>query len=176
MTTTGIPAVTPAEPSAATSAGASAASLRADLLCDLEQEVGVMVRRIRRVIGERARAVHPDLQSSSYLMLTWLEQHGPQRASAMAESFGIDKGAISRQVQHLVDLGLVDRTPDPLDGRATLVFASAPAVESLAAVATARRLWIDQRLGDWSESELTAFVGLLARYNTALDAFVPVPG
>ena len=28
----------------------------------LEQEVGVMIRRIRRVIGERARAVHPDLQ------------------------------------------------------------------------------------------------------------------
>ena len=46
------------------------------------------------------------------------------RASAIAEAFGIDKGAISRQVQHLVDLGLVDRTPDPADGRADLLAAS----------------------------------------------------
>ena len=37
----------------------------------------------------------------------------------------MDKGAVSRQVQHLVDLGLVDRQPDPDDGRATLLAASA---------------------------------------------------
>ena len=46
------------------------------------------------------------------------------RASAIAEQFDIDKGAISRQVQHLVDLGLVDRVTDPDDGRAMLVSVS----------------------------------------------------
>jgi DNA-binding MarR family transcriptional regulator len=143
---------------------------RPDLLTGLEQEVGVMIRRIRRVIGERARAVHPELQSSSYLMLSWLDQHGPQRASAMAEAFCIDKGAISRQVQHLLDLGLVDRTPDPDDGRATLVSASADAVRRLADVAEGRRRWLDERLGDWSDRDLARFVELLGRYNTALDA------
>jgi DNA-binding MarR family transcriptional regulator len=148
-------------------------AVRPDLLAGLEREVGVMVRRIRRVIGERARAVHPELQSSSYLMLSWLVERGPQRASAMAESFGIDKGAISRQVQHLVDLGLVDRSPDPEDGRATLVSASRAAVRRMDAVAAERRTWIDQRLGDWGDDELTAFVDLLRRYNVALDAEAP---
>ena len=57
-----------------------------------------MVRRIRRVIGDRARAVHADLQPSSYLMLTYVAENGPMRASAIAEQFDIDKGAISRQV------------------------------------------------------------------------------
>ena len=33
-------------------------SRRADHLRSLEQEVGVLIRRVRRVIGERARAVH----------------------------------------------------------------------------------------------------------------------
>ena len=132
-----------------------------------------MVRRIRRVIGERARAVHPDLQPSAYLMLTWLDQHGPQRASAMAEAFGIDKGAISRQVQHLVDLALVDRTPDPADGRATLVSASEEAVTRMAEVSRARRAWLDARLGDWSDEDLAGFVVLLGRYNLALDAHAP---
>ena len=142
---------------------------RADLLTGLEQEVGVMVRRIRRIIRERAHAVHPDLQSSSYLMLSWLDQHGPQRASSMAETFCIDKGAISRQIQHLVDLGLVERAPDPADGRATLVSVSAEATSRMAAVTEERRRWLDDQLRDWTEADLADMVGLLARYNAALD-------
>ena len=148
----------------------TATTPRAELLDGLEQEVGVMIRRIRRTIGERARAVHPDLQSSSYLMLSWLTEHGPQRASAMAEAFGIDKGAISRQVQHLLDLGLVDRCPDPEDGRATLVSASEEAVTRLAEISGDRRRWLDERLGDWPDDDLSEFVRLLGRYNAALDA------
>jgi len=141
---------------------------RPELLAGLEQEVGVMVRRIRRIIRERASAVHPDLQPSSYLLLGWLIQHGPQRGSAVAEQFDVDKGAISRQIQHLQDLGLVDRSPDPDDGRATLVAASATAVERLALVNDERRQWLDERLGDWSDSELSTFVAQLGSYNRAL--------
>ena len=148
----------------------STTTSRADLLGGLEQEVGVMIRRIRRVIGERARSVHPDLQSSSYLMLTWLNQHGAQRSSAMAEAFGIDKGAISRQVQHLVDLGLVDRSPDPDDGRATLISVSAAAAARMSEVNDDRRRWLDERLGDWPDHDLSEFVRMLSSYNAALDA------
>ena len=143
---------------------------RDELLAGLEQEVGVMVRRIRRVIGARARLVHPDLQGSSYLMLSWLAAHGPQRASAMVERFGIDKGAISRQVQHLLDLGLVDRTPDPDDGRATLVSVTAEAAGRILEVNDDRRRWLDDRLGDWPDSDLSEFVRMLSSYNAALDA------
>ncbi|MBC2961358.1 MarR family transcriptional regulator [Nocardioides deserti] len=134
----------------------------------LEQEVGVLIRRVRRVIGVRARSVHPDLQPASYLMLGYLAAHGPVRASAMAEVFGIDKGAISRQVQHLMDLGLVDRSPDPDDGRATLLSASEEGVRRLEEVADLRRRYLDERLGDWSDDELADFAGTLARYNATL--------
>lgn len=149
---------------------------RADHLAALEHEVGVLIRRIRRVIGERARAVHPALQPASYLMLAHLAEHGPLRSSAMAETFGVDKGAISRQVQNLVDLGLVDRSPDPDDGRATLVAATEDAVRRLRAVADDRRRWLDQRLGDWTDEELADFAAVLARYNATLEARPgPVP-
>jgi DNA-binding MarR family transcriptional regulator len=117
---------------------------RAEQLGRLEQEIGVLIRRVKRVIGERARAVHPDLQPASYLMLSYLAADGPQRSSALAERFGVDKGAISRQVQHLVDLGLLDRTPDPDDGRAALVSANPDAVRRLKAVVDDRRLWLDE--------------------------------
>ena len=67
----------------------------------LEHEVGVLIRRVKRVIGQRSRAVHADLQPSSYLMLAYLAETGPMRSSALAEAFDVDKGAVSRQVQHL---------------------------------------------------------------------------
>jgi len=142
---------------------------RADELGRLEQELGVLIRRVRRVIGERARAVHPDLQPASYLMLTYLAAEGPQRSSVVSDKFNVDKGAISRQVQHLCDLGLLEREPDPVDGRATLISASADAVRRMTAVDRDRRRWLDEQLKGWSEQDLHEFVSGLGRYNEALD-------
>jgi DNA-binding MarR family transcriptional regulator len=142
---------------------------RPESMRHLEREVGVLVRRIKRVIGERARAVHEDLQPASYLMLSWLADEGPVRASAMVELFHIDKGAISRQLQHLDDLGLVVRTPDPDDGRATLVAASDDARRRLTDVAEHRRKWLDEQLGDWSAEELETFAATLEKYNRSLN-------
>jgi DNA-binding MarR family transcriptional regulator len=142
---------------------------RAEELGRLERELGVLIRRVRRVIGERARAVHPDLQPASYLMLTFLMAEGPQRSSVVSERFNVDKGAISRQVQHLCDLGLLVREPDPADGRATLISASPDAVHRLEAVDRDRRRWLDEHLAEWTEADLRDFVGGLSRYNTALD-------
>lgn len=141
---------------------------RLDTLRRLELEVGVMMRRVRRVVALRAREVHPEMQASSYLMLTHVRDHGPVRAAALCASFDIDKAAVSRQLQHLVDLGLVDRTPDPDDGRATLMSITGEGVRRLADVADHRRKLLDERLGDWSADELAGFVDTLARYNAAL--------
>jgi DNA-binding MarR family transcriptional regulator len=143
---------------------------RADSLRHLEREVGVLIRRIKRVIGDRARAVHEDLQPASYLMLAWIVEEGPIRASSMVETFNIDKGAVSRQLQHLADLGLVERTPDPADGRATLVVARDVARRRLADVAVHRRKWLDEQLGDWTNAELEAFATTLGKYNLSLNA------
>lgn len=142
---------------------------RAELLAELEHEVGVVIRRIKKVIAERARLVHPDLQPASFLMLSWLHEQGPVRASVMVDQFHIDKGAISRQLQHLVDLGLIERTPDPADGRATLVHISDEAVRRLHAASEERRRWMDGRLGDWSAERLASFTAELAAYNAALE-------
>lgn len=143
---------------------------RDEQLRRLEGEVGVLIRRIRKVIHERSRAVHEDMQPTSYLLLAWLIDEGPVRASAIAENFAIDKGAISRQLQHLDDLGLITRTQDPDDGRAMLVAASQDAVRRMADVADHRRKWLDEQLGEWTAGELDEFVDALARYNQALNS------
>ncbi|GAA4116020.1 MarR family transcriptional regulator [Nocardioides fonticola] len=143
---------------------------RARTLLRLEEEFGVLIRRIRRVIAERAEAVHPELQSASYLLLAYIAEHGPVRASLIAEKFQIDKGAVSRQLQHLMELGLVDKVVDPADGRAHLISASEEARRRLDEVVTQRRRWLDERLKDWSADELEAFTSELARYNATLES------
>lgn len=143
---------------------------RQESLHRLEQEVGVLVRRIRHVIGERARLVHPDLQPASYLMLSHVAAHGPMRASTVADLFAIDKGAISRQVTHLIELGLVEKSRDPEDGRAWLLQATPDAEQRLTSVAEARRSYLAERLVGWEEGDLELFTSLLARYNESLSS------
>ena len=135
----------------------------------IEQEVGVLIRRVRRVIGDRARAVHPDLAASTYLLLAHVAEAGPLRASALVSDTGTDKGAISRQVTLLVDLGLVAGTRDPDDGRATLLAVTPDGRERLDRVGRERSERFDERLGDWSDADLADFVDRLSRYNAALE-------
>jgi DNA-binding MarR family transcriptional regulator len=85
------------------------------------------------------------------------------------EELGIDKGAVSRQIQHLVDLGLLEREPDPADGRATLLSLTADARTRLAQVQAERSERFGRLLGEFSTSELVAFADQLGRYNAALD-------
>ncbi len=144
-------------------------STRYESLRQLEDEVGILLRRVKPVLAKRAALVHPELQPASYMMLTWLTQQGPVRPAQMVETFGIDKGAVSRQLQHLVDLGLVDRSPDPEDGRATVVSTSAKASELLQSVADHRREVLNARLSDWTDTDLAAFASMLGRYNSSLS-------
>ncbi len=142
---------------------------RSQTLGTLEHEVGVVIRRVKRVIGERARAVHEDLQPGSYLVLMYLESTGSCRSTAIADAFDMDKGAVSRQVQHLTELGLIERTPDPADGRAALLAVTDDARRRMADVHRHRRKYLDERLADWSDEDLRAFVDMLGRYNASLD-------
>ncbi len=135
----------------------------------LEHEMSVLVRRIRRVIAERARMLHPELSPVAYSMLMALNDTGPRRASDLVEMFSIDKGAVSRQVQALLELDLIERTPDEEDRRAMILVISQEGHRRLATIAQTRRKEISARLEDWSDDELGSFVRSLARYNVALE-------
>jgi DNA-binding MarR family transcriptional regulator len=142
---------------------------RYDDLRRIESEVGTLIRRVKRVMGERAREVHPDLHPITYFILTHLAVHGPLRGADLSDAFGMDKGGVSRQVQTLVDLGLVERRPDAEDRRAILLDATEQGRERLRTVARDRSDRFDERLGHWSDAELATFARQLASYNAALS-------
>lgn len=139
------------------------------LLESLEREVGVLMRRARRVMAVRAAFVHPDLAPTSYIVLGLICERGPLRASEVADCFDLDKGAVSRTVQHLVDLDLVARMPDPDDRRATLLAPTDGALERMRHLVQVRRARLKERLGEWDDDSLTSFVRDLGRYNLALE-------
>jgi DNA-binding MarR family transcriptional regulator len=142
---------------------------RYDDLRRIESEVGSLIRRVKRVMGERAREVHPDLHPMTYFILTHLAANGPMRGADLSDAFGMDKGGVSRQVQALVDLGLVERKPDADDRRAILLDATDEGRRRLQEVSRSRSDRFDERLAGWSDAELSAFAAQLAAYNSALS-------
>ena len=135
----------------------------------IEHEIGVLMRRVRRVVGERAREVHPDLLPAGYLVLAQVQEDGRTRASDLGCTLQLDKGAVSRTVQHLLDLGLLDRTPDPDDGRATLLSVSDLGRRRFLAVDDQRRRALDDRFASWSSDDLRSVSATLRRYNASFE-------
>ena len=135
----------------------------------LEHEMGVLVLRIRRLIAERARMVHPDLSPVGYSILVALNDGAPRRASDLVDMFSIDKGAVSRQVGALLELGMIERSPDPEDRRAAILAITTEGSRRLATVAALRRREVSDRLSGWSEEDLRSFVAMMSRYNGALE-------
>ncbi|WP_210649266.1 MarR family winged helix-turn-helix transcriptional regulator [Nocardioides sp. SYSU D00065] len=142
---------------------------RHDDLRRIESEVGTLIRRVKRVMGERAREVHPDLHPMTYSILDHLARNGPMRGADLSGAFDMDKGGVSRQVQALVDLGLVERRPDPEDRRAIMLDASEEGRKRLAAMSRVRSERFDERLAAWTDAELSQFAAQLATYNRALS-------
>lgn len=131
----------------------------------LEHEVLVLVRRARRVIADRAAQVHPDLSPASYLLMGLVRDRGQVRAADVCDAFDLDKGAVSRQVQQMAELGLVERAADPADRRATLLTLTDAGKEAMALVDARRRERLRERLDEWDDAALADFVASLHRYN-----------
>ncbi|GAA3375509.1 MarR family transcriptional regulator [Streptomyces sannanensis] len=135
----------------------------------LERELAVFLRRARASSGEMAREVHPELESAAYGLLVRLEEAGPQRATDLAGYFGVGKATMSRQLRALEELGLVDREPDPADGRAFLVRLTPGGLERFRRVRDARRDQYVRRLADWDRAEVAELARLLHQLNARAE-------
>jgi DNA-binding MarR family transcriptional regulator len=131
----------------------------------LEREIGLLLRRSRAISARLARELHPDLDGAAYGLLALLQDTGPLRASALVTRLGLDKSTVSRQVASLVDLGLVDRAPDPADGRAQVLTASAEGSARLSRIREVRRARWERDMSHWPQDDVTRLGELLGRLN-----------
>jgi len=107
---------------------------------------------------------------SAHTLLLPLSGLGPVRTTALAEVVHADPSTTSRQVAELVREGLVDREPDPADGRAHLLVLTEGGREVAASVRSQRAQLISEALVHWSPGEVDALADDLGRLATDLGA------
>jgi DNA-binding MarR family transcriptional regulator len=104
----------------------------ADALLDVGRALmGVTLRSV-------AAAPVP-LTVPQHRVLLLVATDGPRRVGALAADLGVNQSSASRLVDRLVAQGLVERLPDPADGRASLV-ALSPRGEAVLGAVHERRL------------------------------------
>jgi DNA-binding MarR family transcriptional regulator len=140
-----------------------------EVLLRLEGQMRIAGQRMRRAVHARAVAVHPSLSIVAYGALEALLHGGPCRQADLVCTLGADKGAVSRGVQQLIDLGFAERLADPSDGRAHRVAPTEEGQARMEAVSDVRRASYAERLAGWSDAELDELVALMTRYNDDLE-------
>jgi DNA-binding MarR family transcriptional regulator len=135
-------------------------------------EDALMVAMAR--VGRRLRQRLPgdDLDFSSLILLKTVAHFGPLRVSAIAAELDLDASTVSRHVRSLEDRGLLERSTDPADGRASRVAISSRGAAGIEASATRRRELIGSLLADWNDADRESLRRLLHQLSLSLESKV----
>ena len=131
----------------------------------MEEEFSILIRRARARSLEVARQVHPELDADAYGLLAELDRTGSSRVTDLAASIGVGKGTMSRQVRALEELGMVQRTADPADGRAFTLELTEQGRQRFRSARDARRAQLHGELSNWPVEDVERLAVLLHRFN-----------
>ena len=99
-----------------------------------------------------------DVDRAGTALLYVLHVHGASlRLTDLAEQLHIDAPAVTRKAQQLERSGLVGRTRDVADGRASRLQLTAAGRKAISRILAARRAWLTGLLSGWPESEQAEF-------------------
>lgn len=101
----------------------------------------------------RFRRPHSPVSLSQLSALATLAKEGPMTPGALAFRERVRPPSMTRVIASLADLGFVDRTAHPDDGRQVLVAVSDAGAELLEAERRASREWLSQRLAGLASAE-----------------------
>ncbi len=132
------------------------------LAAELRAIFGKFKRKLREQGGGRN-----DLTPSQVSVLLRLEKDGPAAVSSLARAEGMRPQSMSAIITSLLEVGLVDCSPDPNDGRQTLMSLSRRCEKLLKEGRAARQDWltmtIQKKLSSQDQERLAASVELLTR-------------
>ncbi|WP_405577322.1 MarR family winged helix-turn-helix transcriptional regulator [Streptomyces sp. NBC_01190] len=133
-----------------------------------------MLRMVRHVRAWKQRL--PTDEWGDRLLLGHLADSGPRRATDLAADTLLDLSTVSRQIRSLVERGLVERQPDPVDRRGALLSATDAGLDAVRAHRARRDEQLAHVLGDWPAEDRQTFVRLLRRFNDDFAAHRLRPG
>jgi DNA-binding MarR family transcriptional regulator len=130
-----------------------------------------IVRTARRLRQEAAGAAG-ELTPTSGAALATVELRGPLTPSELAEIERVKRPTATRTLRVLTEAGLVERTPDPDDGRSALVSVTAVGRERLRQLRGRKNAYLARRMRGLGAADLEA----LERASAILERILEEPG
>ncbi|KAA0117401.1 MarR family transcriptional regulator [Mycolicibacterium sp. P9-22] len=122
-----------------------------DVDARLPSDLSLAVVRLARQL--RFRRPDSPVSLTQLSALATVAKEGPMTPGALAARERVRPPSMTRVIASLVDLGFVNRTAHPDDGRQVLVSVSAAGVDLIEAERRASREWLSQRLAQLSADE-----------------------
>lgn len=133
---------------------------------DIADALGLLLRRSTRahLYARLTEGLGEAVDDLTYPVLSGLARTGPLSAADLGREIGLDRTTVTRRADRLEAAGLVERRPDPADGRATLLTPTSRGRDAVAA--TRRRLAaaIEDSLASWPEGDARTFARWLRRF------------
>jgi len=131
----------------------------------LAGEFRVLIGQLKRRLREQTNL--GDITWSQVSVLSLLERDGPATVTTLARAEGMRPQSMGAIVASLEAAGLVNGSPDPTDGRQTLLSLTATGREWIKAGRAAREHWLSRaiqtKLAPAEQEKLAAAVELLKR-------------
>ena len=115
----------------------------------------------------------PPMTSTQRLALFETAIGGPLRLSELADRMGITAPTASRAVDGLVDLGLLERQPDPADRRAVRIDLTEPGRKDIEGRKARAAAALEPAVGQLSARDRAQLAALLTRLADAVSASRP---
>jgi DNA-binding MarR family transcriptional regulator len=115
------------------------------------------------------RQADVDLDRSGAMLLYKLHAEGENvRLTDLAERLEIDAPGVTRKVQQLERAGLVQRSSDPMDGRALRLSLTEAGRRSIERLLAERERWLESLLVGWTGDDRRDFARLLRLFATSM--------
>jgi DNA-binding MarR family transcriptional regulator len=143
-----------------------------------QSDVARVIAGIRAVIGtaksprahqRMVSATGVDVERAGVVALAVLADRGPLRLSELAAALQVDISTASRQVRKLEDAGLVNRTPDEHDRRASLLALTEQGRDSQRRLRAHWHRRMASALDDFTPAEQAALADLVERLAAGLQ-------
>ncbi|HLS76990.1 MAG TPA: MarR family transcriptional regulator [Nocardia sp.] len=131
------------------------------------------------LIGRAVRGAltHPDeslLLPGAIGVLGTLHARGSCRQGDLAGELCISPSALSRHVTELVAAGYITRSPDPSDGRATLVRVTDSGRALLERIQVSRAQGLQEVLTEWDEADAKRACAAMQKLRTSLAHYAQI--
>src|SRR4051794_19313263 len=146
--------------------------MRDDKTLDVIETQLAYLMRLGEATRRSTGIAHRALDRAAYVILRHLRDGGAQTVTTLADRLNLDGSTVTRQVAVLETDGLVEREPDPRDGRSNLIAITPAGLKSVEHVSATRRELYGRILGDWSGPDRERLAEMLCRLNEALDTHV----